>query len=129
MEARLAQIQERLAQLEVQREEAEERKARAEEARAKVGPGAGRLAMCSRALCWRAGGRSVGWRWMVAEGAREGAGQAACAARARQNHEGLHSCFSARAGSNHIGNFLFSVISGFSVFRHMELVDMTIWKF
>ena len=41
----------------------------------------------------------------------------------------VHSCFWARAGSNHIGNFLFSVISGFSVFGRMETVDMAIWKF
>ena len=38
----------------------------------------------------------------------------------------VQSCFWARAGSNHIGNFLFSVISGFSVFGRMELVDMAI---
>ena len=40
-----------------------------------------------------------------------------------------HGCFWAWAGSNHIGNFLFSVISGFSVFGRMEIVDMAIWKF
>ena len=42
-----------------------------------------------------------------------------------------HSWCGPRAGSIHIGNFLFSVIACFPVFGHMELVDMVffIWEF
>ena len=38
----------------------------------------------------------------------------------------VHSCFWVRAGSNHVGNLLFPVISGFSLFGRMEIVDMAI---